>query len=88
MKNILFNYYEADIKRSIPLGTVDLHYVLNAIKKPKKDIKYIFRGFKNEYTFEVGDRNFIHELNKISESDIISELESIPTTRMACSLIA
>ena len=42
----------------------------------KKDIKYIFRGFKNEYTFEVGDRNFIHELNKISESDIISELET------------
>lgn len=42
----------------------------------KKDINYIFRGFKNEYTFEVGDRNFIHKLNKISETDIISELES------------
>jgi transketolase len=42
----------------------------------KKDIKYSFMGFKNEYTFEVGDRNFIHKLNKISETDIISELES------------
>lgn len=42
----------------------------------KKDIKYNFMGFKNEYTFEVGDRNFIHKLNKISETDIISELES------------
>lgn len=42
MKNIIFNYYEADIKRSIPLGTVNLEYVLNAIKKPKNDIKHIF----------------------------------------------
>jgi len=42
MKNIIFNYYEADIKKSIPLGTVNLEYVLNAIKKPKKDIKHIF----------------------------------------------
>lgn len=42
----------------------------------KKDIKCNFRGFKNKYTFEVGDRNFIHKLNKISESDIISQLES------------
>lgn len=42
MKNIIFNYYEADIKKSIPLGSVNLEYVLNAIKNPKKDIKHIF----------------------------------------------
>jgi len=42
----------------------------------KKNIKYTFKGFENRYTFDVGDRNFIHKLNKISETDIISELES------------
>lgn len=42
MKDIIFNYYEANIKRSTPLGVVNLEYVLNAIKSPKKDIKHIF----------------------------------------------
>lgn len=43
---INFNYYEADIKKSIPLGVVSLDYVLNAIKNPKKDIKYIFEQIR------------------------------------------
>lgn len=37
-----FNYYDANIKASTPLGSVSLDYMLNAIKNPKKDIKYIF----------------------------------------------
>ncbi|MBA3970948.1 MAG: hypothetical protein H0X46_02175 [Bacteroidetes bacterium] len=42
MNKVIFNYYEADIKKSIPLGSVDLCYLLNAIKNPKKDIEHIF----------------------------------------------
>lgn len=42
MKNIFFNYYEADIEKSNPLGVVSLDYVVNAIRKPKKDIQHIF----------------------------------------------
>lgn len=42
MENIKFNYYDADIKKSQPLGEVSLAYLLNAIRNPKKDIKEIF----------------------------------------------
>jgi hypothetical protein len=44
--NQIFNYYEADIKRSMPLGTVTLGYVLNAIKNPKKDIRHVFEQIR------------------------------------------
>lgn len=44
--NQLFNYYEADIKKSRPLGLVNLGYVLNAIKNPKKDIRHIFEQIR------------------------------------------
>lgn len=42
MKSIIFPYYDADITHHTPLGYVSLDYLLNAIKNPKKDIKYIF----------------------------------------------
>jgi hypothetical protein len=53
MKDIIFNYYDADIKKSIPLGSVNLEYVLNAIKNPKKDIKHIFEQIR--LAEEMGD---------------------------------
>ena len=46
MDNIIFNWYDADIRKNIPLGTVSLSYLLNAIKKPKKDIRYIFEQIR------------------------------------------
>lgn len=44
--NQLFNYYEADIKRSAPKGIVSLEYVLNAIRKPKNNIQHIFEQIR------------------------------------------
>lgn len=44
--NQQFNFYPADIKQSKPLGIVRLGYVLNAIKQPKNDIKYIFEQIR------------------------------------------
>lgn len=41
-----FNYYDADIKKSTPLGIVSLDYMLNAIKNPKKNIKHIFEQIR------------------------------------------
>jgi hypothetical protein len=43
---ILFNYYDADIKKSHPLGIVSLDYMLNSIKNPKKNIKHIFEQIR------------------------------------------
>ena len=44
--NAIFNYYEADIKRSTPLGSVTLDYVINAIRKPKVDIRNVFEQIR------------------------------------------
>jgi hypothetical protein len=41
-----FNYYPANIKQSMPLGTVSLSYMLNAIKSPKQDIRHIFEQIR------------------------------------------
>ena len=38
MESVIFNYYEADIRRSVPLGIVTLDYFLNSIKNPKPHI--------------------------------------------------
>jgi hypothetical protein len=46
MQSIIFNYYEADIKRSTPLGSVTLDYVINAIRKPKVDIRNVFEQIR------------------------------------------
>lgn len=46
MQTIIFNYYDADIKRSIPLGNVTLQYFINAIRSPKIDIKHIFERIR------------------------------------------
>lgn len=39
-----FNYYDADIKKSIPLGQVTLPYLISAIRSPKKDMRDIFEA--------------------------------------------
>jgi hypothetical protein len=44
--NPIFNYYEADIKRSTPLGSVTLEYLINAIRTPKKDIRNVFEQIR------------------------------------------
>jgi hypothetical protein len=44
--NPIFNYYEADIKRSTPLGSVTLEYLINAIRTPKKDIRNVFEEIR------------------------------------------
>lgn len=46
MQPITFNYYEADIKRSTPLGSVTLEYLINAIRTPKKDIRNVFEQIR------------------------------------------
>ena len=46
MQPITFNYYEADIKRSTPLGSVTLEYLINAIRTPKKDIRNVFEEIR------------------------------------------
>jgi len=46
MQPITFNYYEADIKRSTPLGSVTLDYLINAIRTPKKDIRNVFEQIR------------------------------------------
>jgi len=46
MQPIIFNYYEADIKRSTPLGSVTLEYLINAIRTPKKDIRNVFEEIR------------------------------------------
>ena len=53
MQSITFNYYDADIKSSIPLGNVTLEYFINAIRNPKIDIKHIFERIR--IAEEVGD---------------------------------
>jgi hypothetical protein len=53
MQPIKFNYYDADIKSSIPLGNVTLDYFINAIRNPKIDIKHIFERIR--IAEEVGD---------------------------------
>ena len=53
MQPITFNYYDADIKSSIPLGNVTLDYFINAIRNPKIDIKHIFESIR--IAEEVGD---------------------------------
>lgn len=53
MQPITFNYYDADIKSSIPLGNVTLDYFINAIRNPKIDIKHIFERIR--IAEEVGD---------------------------------
>ena len=44
--NPIFNYYEADIKRSTPLGSVTLEYLIKAIRTPKKDIRNVFEQIR------------------------------------------
>ena len=39
MEKILFNYYPADIKKTKPIGIVNLKQLINAIKNPKPEIK-------------------------------------------------
>ena len=51
--NPIFNYYDADIKSSMPLGNVTLEYFINAIRNPKIDIKHIFERIR--IAEEVGD---------------------------------
>jgi len=46
MENVIFNFYDANIKKSEPLGEVSLDYMLNAIKSPKQNIKHIFEQIK------------------------------------------
>ena len=53
MQPITFNYYDADIKSSTPLGNVTLDYFINAIRNPKIDIKHIFERIR--IAEEVGD---------------------------------
>jgi hypothetical protein len=53
MQPITFNYYEADIKRSTPLGSVTLEYLINAIRTPKKDIRNVFEQIR--IAEEIGD---------------------------------
>ena len=53
MQPITFNYYDADIKSSIPLGNVTLEYFIKAIRNPKIDIKHIFERIR--IAEEVGD---------------------------------
>jgi hypothetical protein len=53
MQSITFNYYDADIKSSLPLGNVTLEYFINAIRNPKIDIKHIFERIR--IAEEVGD---------------------------------
>jgi len=53
MQPITFNYYDADIKSSLPLGNVTLEYFINAIRNPKIDIKHIFERIR--IAEEVGD---------------------------------
>jgi hypothetical protein len=42
MKDILFQYYEADIKATKPLGFVSLEYWINSMRNPKPKFKQIF----------------------------------------------
>jgi hypothetical protein len=42
MKDILFQYYEADIKATKPLGFVSLEYWINSMRNPKPKFKEIF----------------------------------------------
>lgn len=44
---MIFNYYEANIKKSTPLGSVGIEYVLNSIKNPKKNIQHIFEQIRD-----------------------------------------
>lgn len=43
---MIFNYYNANIKDSTPLGIVSLNYVLNAIKNPKINLRNIFEQIR------------------------------------------
>lgn len=43
---MIFNYYPADIKQSIPIGNISLERFINVIKNPKKQTKYIFEQIK------------------------------------------
>lgn len=54
--NQVFNYYQANIKSSAPIGTVSLGYMLNAIQSPKKNVKQTFEAIKRAE--EEGDMNF------------------------------
>jgi hypothetical protein len=53
MQSIIFNYYAADIKQSTPLGMVTLDYLINAIRKPKVDIRNVFEQIR--IAEEIGD---------------------------------
>ena len=46
MINPTFNYYEANIKRSTPLGSVTLDYFVNAIRTPKQNVKHTFEQIR------------------------------------------
>lgn len=46
MEKILFNYYPADIKKTKPIGIVNLKQLINAIQNPKPEIKHIFEQIR------------------------------------------
>ena len=46
MEKILFNYYPADIKKTKPIGIVNLKQLINAIENPKPEIKHIFEQIR------------------------------------------
>lgn len=50
----LFNFYEANIKRSQPIGVVRLGYLIKAIQQPKPHLKHIFSQI--EQAEEQGDQ--------------------------------
>lgn len=43
---IRFNYYAADIKKSAPLGTIDIYQFFNAIREPKPHIIDVYSKIK------------------------------------------
>lgn len=43
---MIFNYYPADIKQSIPIGSISLERFISVIKNPKPETKHIFDQIK------------------------------------------
>ena len=81
----MFNYYDANIKRSNALGYVTLDYMLNAIKKPKNDIKSIFEEIRK--CEECGDVKRKQELKTKLYSFTPCVLIEIGTNRAYKSII-
>lgn len=44
---ICFNYYAANIKKSTPLGVIDLDRFIESIRNPKEHIKEIFKRIQD-----------------------------------------